>query len=56
MSVLSKLFQRRRSPEVRESYTDMAVARIMSASAGGASDGAALAAVATAARMVGSWD
>ena len=34
MSVLSKLF-RRRSPEVRESsYTDMAVARIMSASAG----------------------
>ena len=51
MSVLSKLF-RRRSPEVRESYTDMVVARIM-ANAGGASDGAALAALETAARLWG---
>ena len=50
MSVLSKIFRRR--PEVRESYTDMAVARIM-ANAGGASDGAALAAVETAARLWG---
>ena len=54
MSVLSKLFQRRRSPEVRESYTDMAVARIMSASAGESAGGAALAAIETSARWWGS--
>ena len=52
MSVLSKLFQRRRSPEVRESYTDMVVARIM-AGAGQSSDGSALAAIETAARWWG---
>ena len=41
MSVLSKLFRRRRA-EVRESsYTDMVVARIM-AGASGASDGGGL--------------
>ena len=49
---LSKLF-RRRSPEVRESYTDQVIARIM-ASASGASDGGALAAIETAARWWGS--
>ena len=49
---LSKLF-RRRSPEVRESYTDQVIARIM-ASASGASDGGALAAIETAARIWGS--
>ena len=48
---LSKLFRRR--PEVRESYTDQVVARIM-ASANGASDGRALAAIETAARWWGS--
>ena len=53
MSVLSKLFQRRRSPEVRESYTDMVVARIMGASAGESGGGAALAAIETAARLWG---
>ena len=49
---LSNLFRRRKA-EVRESYTDMVIARIM-ASAGGASDGAALAAIETAARWWGS--
>ena len=49
---LSKLFHRRRA-EVRESYTDTVVARIM-ASANGASDGGALAAIETAARWWGS--
>ena len=49
---LAKIF-RRRSPEVRESYTDMVVARIM-AGAGQSSDGSALAALETAARWWGS--
>ena len=49
---LSKLF-RRRSPEVRESYADQVISRIM-ASASGASDGSALAAIETAARWWGS--
>ena len=42
-----------RKPEVRESYTDQVVARIM-ASASGASDGRALAAIETASRIWGS--
>ena len=46
---LSKLFRRRR-PEVRESYTDQVVARLI-ASATGASDGSLLAVVETAARL-----
>ena len=41
-----------RRPEVRESYTDQVIARIM-ASASGASDGGALAAIETAARWWG---
>ena len=49
---LSRLF-RRRSPEVRESYTDQVISRIMAASASGASDGAALAAIETSARWWG---
>ena len=49
--ILSKLF-RRRSPELRESYTDAVVARII-ASASGASDGGALAAIENAARWWG---
>ena len=49
---LSKLFHRRKA-EVRESYTDTVVARIM-ASASAASDGSALAAIETAARWWGS--
>ena len=48
---LSKIF-RRRSPEVRESYADQIVARLL-ASAGGSSDGGALAAIETAARWWG---
>ena len=48
---LSKLF-RRRSPEVRETYADAVIARIM-AGASGASDGSALAAIETAARWWG---
>ena len=48
---LSKLFHRRR-PEVRESYTDQVVAQLL-ASAGASSDGSALAAVETAARIWG---
>ena len=46
----SKLFRRR--PEVRESYTDQVVARLI-ASASGASDGRALAAIETSARWWG---
>ena len=49
---LSKLF-RRRSPEVRESYADQVISRII-ASASGASEGGALAAIETAARIWGS--
>ena len=53
MSVLSKLFRRR--PEVRESYTDMVVARIMASASAGVGEGsAALAAIETAARLWGS--
>ena len=40
-------------PEVRESYTDQVISRIM-ASASGATDGSALAAIETAARIWGS--
>ena len=50
MIELSKLFRRR--PEVRESYTDQVVAQIM-ATASGASDGGALAALETSARWWG---
>ena len=46
---LAKIF-RRRKPEVRESYTDQVIARIM-ASASGASGGSLLAVVETAARL-----
>ena len=49
MISLAKLFRR---PEVRESYTDQVVARIM-ASASGASDGSLLAAIETASRWWG---
>ena len=48
---LSKLF-RRRSPEVRESYTDQVISRIM-ASASGASDGGALAVIEASCRYWG---
>ena len=48
---LSKLFHRRR-PEVRESYTDQVVSRLLSAAAG-VGDGSALAAIETAARWWG---
>ena len=48
---LSKLFHRRK-PEVRESYTDQVVARLL-ASAGVASDGGALAAIETASHLWG---
>ena len=47
---LARLFRRR--PEVRESYADQVVSRII-ASAGESSDGRALAAIETAARLVG---
>ena len=50
---LSKLFQRRRA-EVRESYTDMVVARIMASASAGVGDGGALAAIETASRWWGS--
>ena len=54
MSVLSKLFRRRRA-EVRESsYTDMVVARIMAGASGASDGGGALAAIETAARWWGS--
>ena len=46
---LSKLF-RRQKPEVRESYTDTVISRIMASSSGG-SDGSLLAVVETAARL-----
>ena len=46
---LSKLFHRHR-PEVRESYTDLAVSRLVAAAAG-VGDGSALAAIETAARL-----
>ncbi len=49
---LSRLFHRRKA-EVRESYTDMVVARLVAASAG-VGDGSALAAIETAARWWGS--
>ena len=49
---LSKLFRRR--PEVRESYTDTVVSRIMAGASGGVGDGSALAAIETAARWWGS--
>ena len=52
MISIPKLFNRRKA-EVRESYTDQVVARIM-ASASAASDGSALAAIETAARWWGS--
>ena len=48
---LSKLFHRHR-PEVRESYTDLAVSRLVAAAAG-VGDGSALAAIETAARWWG---
>ena len=48
MSVLSKLFRRR--PEVRESYTDQVISRIM-AHASGASGGSLLGVVETASRL-----
>ena len=50
---LSKLFHRRRSPEVRESYTDQVVALAARASAS-AGDGSALGAAEVAARVWGS--
>ena len=49
---LSKIFHRRR-PEVRDSYTDLVVSRLVAASAG-VGDGGALAAVETASRIWGS--
>ena len=52
MIELSKIFHRRKR-EIRESYTNQIVARIM-ASASGASDGRALAAIETASRVWGS--
>ena len=52
IGLISKLFHRQRA-EVRESYTDAVIARIM-ASASAASDGSALAAIETAARWWGS--
>ena len=51
MMGLSKLFRRHR-PEVRESYTDQVVARMLAASTG-VGDGGALAAIETAARWWG---
>ena len=50
MISFKKLFRRR--PEVRESYTDTVISRIM-ASAGASSEGSALAAIETAARIWG---
>ena len=52
IGLISKLFHRQRA-EVRESYTDAVIARVM-ASASAASDGSALAAIETAARWWGS--
>ena len=49
---LSKIFHRRR-PEVRDSYTDLVVSRLVAASAG-VGDGGALAAIETSARVWGS--
>ena len=52
IGLISKLFHRQRA-EIRESYTDAVVARLM-ASASGASDGSALAAIEVSARVWGS--
>ena len=52
IGLISKLFNRQR-PEIRESYTDQIVARLMAGATAGVGDGAALAAIETAARWWG---